>query len=190
MDSPRPRPNDLVQKNPSGLSSPAVQSHLLVRGLNWLGDAVMSLPALAALREAFPGIRISVAAPEKLTELYAMGEGVDAVIPLGNKPGLLVTARRLREAGADTALVLPNSPRSALEAWCAGIPRRVGIRRLWRNLLLTDAVAPRDEERRMVKLSASEIERLLGGNYALVARRGKSSCVSLPAFGGCPGSRW
>ena len=43
----------------------------------------------------------------------------------------------------DLALVLPNSPRSAIEVWLAGIPQRIGYARPWRNFFLTQAVAPR-----------------------------------------------
>lgn len=133
--------------------------HLLVRGVNWLGDAVMSLPALSALRVARPGMRVTVAAPAKIADVYSFAPGVDSVMPLEKGSGLWKTAGLLRASGADTALLLPNSPRVALEAWLAGIPRRVGIRRPWRNAWLTQIVEPRSAEQRMTKLSVAEIRR-------------------------------
>ena len=63
----------------------------------------------------------------------------------------------------DLALVLPNSPRSALEVWAARIPRRVGYRRSWRNWFLTDLVADRSDAVKMHKRSPAEVRRLVTG---------------------------
>jgi heptosyltransferase-2 len=60
--------------------------------------------------------------------------------------------------------VLPNSPRSALEVFLAGIPRRVGHARPWRNFFLTQPVAPRADAAKMQKLSVDEIKNLLSDN--------------------------
>jgi len=61
-------------------------------------------------------------------------------------------------------LVLPNSPRSALEVWLAGIPRRVGLARGWRKTLLTEAVPPRPEAVAMHKRTPPEIFQLISAN--------------------------
>jgi len=53
--------------------------------------------------------------------------------------------KKLRSGKFDLALVLPNSPRSALETWLAGIPQRIGCARPWRNFFLTDVVPARAE---------------------------------------------
>ena len=53
---------------------------LLVRGVNWLGDAVMSTPALLRLREALPDTHISLLTPEKLADLWVGHPAVDAVL--------------------------------------------------------------------------------------------------------------
>jgi heptosyltransferase-2 len=60
----------------------------------------------------------------------------------------------------DLALVLPNSPRAAIETWLAGIPRRIGLARPWRNFFLTQAVAPRTDAVKMRKRSVGEIKEL------------------------------
>jgi heptosyltransferase-2 len=60
------------------------------------------------------------------------------------------------------ALVLPNSPRSALEIWLARIPQRVGYARPWRNLFLTTRVRPRPDAIKMNKRSVAEIKRIVG----------------------------
>jgi heptosyltransferase-2 len=66
-----------------------------------------------------------------------------------------------RAHAPDLALILPNSPRSALEMFLARIPRRVGYARPWRNLFLTQAVAPRTEAVKMHKRSAAEVKQLV-----------------------------
>ena len=64
------------------------------------------------------------------------------------------TAREdARPTKFDLALVLPNSPRSAIETWLAGIPQRIGYARPWRNFFLTQAVAPRADAVKMRKRS-------------------------------------
>ena len=70
-------------------------------------------------------------------------------------------ARRLRAEHFDTALVLPNSPRSALEVWLARIPQRVGYARPWCSWLLTQALVPRPGKVRMPRRSVSEVKRLV-----------------------------
>lgn len=70
-------------------------------------------------------------------------------------------ARRLRAGRFQLALVLPNSPRSALESWLARIPERIGYARPWRNALLTQRVNERATAVAMHKRSAAEINRLI-----------------------------
>ena len=69
--------------------------------------------------------------------------------------------KKLRAGKFDLALVLPNSPRSALEVFLAGIPQRIGYARPWRNFLLTQAVVPRDGAVKMRKRTVSEIHDLV-----------------------------
>src|SRR5262249_39933483 len=61
----------------------------------------------------------------------------------------------------DLAVVFPNSPRSALEAWLARVPRRVGYARAWRNFFLTDVVPSRPGAETMHKRSVAEVKRLV-----------------------------
>jgi heptosyltransferase-2 len=72
--------------------------------------------------------------------------------------------QKLRAGNFDLALVLPNSPRSALEVWLAGIPQRIGYARPWRNWFLTTRVAPRPNAMTMRKRSADEIKRLVAAD--------------------------
>ena len=132
-------------------------ARIVVRGVNWLGDAVMTTPALMRLRERFPQAHISMFAHEKLAELWKQHPALNDVRTFSARDTVWSSARAMRAGGFDLALVLPNSTRSALEAWLARIPRRVGYRRSGRNFLLTDSVIPRPEEIAMRKLSLQEI---------------------------------
>ncbi len=138
-------------------------ARILVRGVNWLGDAVMTTPALRRLRERFPSARITVLTPEKLAEVYQRHPAVDAVVSIAKHEGLPHLSLRLRAEQFDLAVVLPNSPRSALEPWLAGIPRRVGFARPWRNWFLTQAVPTWAGHVPMRKKSPAEIRRLASG---------------------------
>jgi heptosyltransferase-2 len=103
---------------------------ILVRGTNWLGDAVMSLAALRALRGRFPEARIAVLAPGWVADLYRREPCVDEVLSA-------LDGRRF-----EAAILLTNSFRTALEARLAGIPRRIGYDRDHRGFLLTDRIQP------------------------------------------------
>jgi heptosyltransferase II len=133
---------------------------ILVRGVNWLGDAVMTTPALQRLREAKPAAHIALFTPAKLAEIWTHHPAVDAVIPFAEGESLFSVGRRLRQGRFDIALVLPNSPRSVLEVLFGRIRRRVGYARAWRAWFLTDRVPPRRAEVRMRKRSVGEIRRL------------------------------
>jgi heptosyltransferase-2 len=139
------------------------QERILVRGVNWLGDAVMTTPALQRLREAHPAARIALLTPAKLADLWKSHPDIDEVVTFDPGENLWAVARRLRRLRFTTALVLPNSPRSALEVFLAGIPRRIGYARPWRNWLLTERVSPRAAEFPMRKRSPAEIARLTSG---------------------------
>src|SRR5271169_1699804 len=124
---------------------------ILVRGTNWLGDAVMTTPALLRLRQKFPGAHIALLAPEKLRDLWLQHPAVNETITFSAGENVFAVAGKLRAGKFDLALVLPNSPRSALEVFLAGIPKRVGYARPWRNFFLTQAVAPRADAVKMRK---------------------------------------
>jgi heptosyltransferase-2 len=121
----------------------------------------MSTPALLRLREAHAQARITLLTPAKLAGLWKHHPALDDVLEIGPAQGLLGVARQLRAAQFDTALILPNSPRSALEPFLARIPRRVGYGRPWRNWLLTERIAPRPEEVRMRKRTPAEVQSLI-----------------------------
>src|ERR1019366_271765 len=135
---------------------------ILVRGTNWLGDAVMTTPALMRLREKFPDAHIALLTPEKLSDLWTKHPAVNETISFAAGENVLAVGKKLRTGKFDVALMLPNSPRSAIETWLAGIPQRIGGARPWRNFFLTQTVAPHAGAVKMRKRSVAEIKKLVG----------------------------
>jgi heptosyltransferase-2 len=117
---------------------------LMVRVTNWVGDAVMSLPAVGALRRQRPRDEIVLVARPWVADLYgALGANIgigDGVMIQDPKKGRGTLAAELRAARFDAALLLPNSFDAAWTAWRAGIPERWGYARDARSPLLTRAV--------------------------------------------------
>jgi heptosyltransferase-2 len=106
---------------------------LLVRAPNWVGDVVLSLPALRDARRAFPGARLEVLARKWVADLYRAVPEVDGVRESG---GPLRDGATLRDQ-FDAALLLPNSFATAFAVWRAGIPERWGYATDGRGVLLT-----------------------------------------------------
>ena len=114
-------------------------SNILVRATNWVGDAVMSLPALRAIRERFSRARISVLAKPWVADLYGRESFIDEIILYdGQSPWR--TGHELRSRHFDCAILLQNAFEAAWIAWLARIPTRIGYKRDGRQLLLTRAV--------------------------------------------------
>jgi len=140
-------------RDPANLRPP---NRLLVRGVNWLGDAVMTTPALQRLRQALPNTRITLLTQEKLGPLWSGQPLIDEVITFQRHEGLWGVARRLRAGGYDVGLALPNSHRSALELWLARIPRRVGLQAPARSWFLTTSLDRHPGAVRMRKRTPTE----------------------------------
>lgn len=121
----------------------AAQEKILVIGPSWVGDMVMAQSLFMCLKQQYPACQISVMAPDwTLPLLHRMPE-VDASMPseLGHgelKLGLRRAIGRRLRGSFDRAIVLPNSLKSALIPFHAGIPRRTGWRGEWRQVLLND----------------------------------------------------
>lgn len=119
---------------------------ILVRAPNWLGDAVMAIPVLEALRRVFAGSEVAVLARPAVADLYRGQQWTDRVLEFdfrGRHRGWLGRERlvaELRREEFDVALLLQNAFEAAWLAWRAGIPERIGYAREGRRLLLTKAV--------------------------------------------------
>ena len=105
---------------------------VLVRTANWIGDAVMTLPALGSIREGLPNRHIAVLTKPWVADLFSGHPMVDEVI-LYESPGIhegvrgkWKLARELRQEQFDLAILFQNAFEAALIAYLAGIPRRAG----------------------------------------------------------------
>jgi heptosyltransferase-2 len=130
-----------------------------VRLPNWLGDTVMAVPALRALRTHWPTARILLAGP--WAALLSGQALADALVTYPRRwSGRLATADIVRRFGAEVAVLLPNSLEAALAARYWGARRLVGFRRDARGWLLTDAVPLPRPRRHQVDEYATLVERL------------------------------
>jgi ADP-heptose:LPS heptosyltransferase len=141
-------------------ATPAPQ-RILIRGVNWLGDAVMTTPALLRLRERFPEARLTLLTPAKLADLWPHHPAVDQVLTFAPGEAPWTVGRRLRDRGFDLGILFPASPRSAWELWWARVPRRVGYAGRWRRWWLTEVVPRPPGYVPMRKRPVREIRRLL-----------------------------
>jgi lipopolysaccharide heptosyltransferase II len=124
-------------------------TRILVKEVNWLGDLVLSLPALRRLRSAFAAAKLSVLVRQELAGFFDGIEWVDEVIPYHVRAGLrgwldqrdIIATLRVRQF--DLAIIFPNSFRSALWTRLAGVPRRAGYATDGRRFLLTDYSVPK-----------------------------------------------
>lgn len=118
---------------------------VLIFAPNWLGDAVMALPAIADVRRAFPAARVTVAARRSISPLFSLVRDVDGVVEIAGRAFSDRSSAGRNGTGFDVAFLFPNSFASALIAYRAGILERWGYRADWRAPLLTRAVPrPRD----------------------------------------------
>ncbi len=123
--------------------------NILVRATNWVGDAVMSLPALRALRERFPRAQISILAKPWVADLYRREPFCGQLIPYTARTFAQkwTVARDLRRFEFDCAILLQNAFEAAAIAYLARIPERIGYARDGRSLLLTRPIpVPRKGE--------------------------------------------
>src|SRR6202034_156239 len=121
-------------------------SSILVRATNWVGDAVMSLPALRAIRGRFPKARIAILAKSSVADLYIHESFADEII-LYHLQSSWGIGHQLRRRQFDCAILLQNAFEAAWIAWLAKIPTRIGYKRDGRQLLLTRAVdVPKPDE--------------------------------------------
>jgi heptosyltransferase II len=128
---------------------------VLVRATNWVGDAVMSVPALRETRRAFPRARISLVVRPWVRDVYAAADFVDELLVFDKSgehaglKGLAAFAGSLKARRFEVAILLQNAFEAALMAWLARIPHRVGYARDARSLLLTHPLPVDPDVRRV-----------------------------------------
>jgi heptosyltransferase-2 len=119
---------------------------ILIRATNWVGDAIMALPALRATRAKFPAAWISIIARPYVADIYRGQNICDALIPYDPKSvhrgwkGRESLVSEVHSQKFDIALLLQNAFDAAWLAWRARIPERIGYARDGRSFLLTKAI--------------------------------------------------
>src|SRR5438132_2042812 len=143
-----PQPNFLLARYkrgvylPPGTSAHALKPfRILIRSSNWLGDAVMSVPTVRAIKNGRPDAQVTIAAPDKIAPMWKLVPEVDAIISLPNGSLLPAVSLLKRQLAFDVAILFPNSLRVALESWLSRIPRRIGYHGHWRRWLLNQTVS-------------------------------------------------
>ena len=119
---------------------------LLIRATNWVGDAILALPALRAVRAKFPAAHIAIVARPYVADIYRDQSVCNELIPYDPKSthrgwkGRELLAAELRAKKFDTALLFQNAFDAAWLAFRARIPERIGYARDARGLLLTKSI--------------------------------------------------
>jgi heptosyltransferase-2 len=117
---------------------------VLIRGVNWIGDAVLTLPSIKAIRKAFPEAHISLLVKPWVSEIFKGNPYIDEIILYDESfkglDGKLKIAKNLRLKEFDKAILLQNAFDAAFISWLAGIPERIGYETDFRSLLLTKAI--------------------------------------------------
>jgi len=114
------------------------RERVLIVGLNWLGDSIMTMPAIQAYRRAFPEKRLVMLVKPALGKLWPMHPAIDeTLICEESLPEILKISAQIRSRHFATAFILPQSFRSALIPFLAKVPQRIGRRGHFRSCLLT-----------------------------------------------------
>jgi lipopolysaccharide heptosyltransferase II len=170
---------------------------ILIRSSNWLGDAIMSVPAVRAVKRGRIDAHVSILTPAKLADVWRTVAEVDEVITFEPKENVFAVAKKLRR-GFDAAVLFPNSVRVALEAWLARIPRRVGYPGHHRRALLNQVFAPK-KKKKEVRRPPHQVHQYLAlaefvgaridGAVEAPARPSKEGTAK-PVIGLCPGAEY
>ena len=130
--------------NPPLPTAPAPPARILIYGLNWLGDAIISMPAIQAFRTKNPNAHITLLCKPNLTQLWAMHSAINQILPLPTSAtNLKELISSLRKQNFEVSYSLPNSFRSALIPFISKIPQRIGLRGHFpRHFMLTDVRPP------------------------------------------------
>lgn len=124
--------------------------NILIRSVNWLGDAVMCLPAVRGIRKLHPDAKIYLLVKKKLAQLFEFEKSIDEIIIYeeGLK-GKIRTIKKLKDKKFERAYLLQNALDAALLVFLAGIPERVGWDRDCRRFFLTHSVPYKGEDRKI-----------------------------------------
>jgi heptosyltransferase-2 len=127
--------------------------NILIRGVNWIGDAVMSMPAVKALRKAHPESKVSLLVRPSVAPLFEKDPNIDEIILYEDRfktvTGRLNLAMILKKKSFSKAFLFQNSFDAALITFLAGIPERIGYDRYRRGFLLTSPIPFNGDDRKI-----------------------------------------
>ena len=130
-----------------------MSERILVRGVNWIGDAVMTLPALKSLRKACAKSKVSLLVKPSVAAIFENNLSIDEIILYEERFqgafGKILLSHRLGKKHFSSALLFQNAFDAALITFLAGIPHRMGYNRDGRGFLLTKAIPFNDDDRKM-----------------------------------------
>ncbi len=194
-----PKPNFLLTRYKRGVflppEIPAAKLQpfrVLIRATNWLGDSVISAPAVRAIKAGRPDAHVTIMAPEKIAAVWKLVPEVDDVIAVPWKSlGAAVQLIR-RQAPFDVAVVFPKSVRAALEVWLARVPRRVGFRGHRRSWLLNQIVPERPHHGPLGHQVHEYLHfaRVLGATVSLDRETVRPQTNGALKIGICPGAEY
>lgn len=122
---------------------------ILIRGVNWIGDAVLTIPSVRSIKKSFPSAHIAILVNPLIAQIFKENPDVDEIIIYGDNhkgvKGRFILANMLRSKKFDTAILLQNAFDAAFIAWLARIPERIGYSRDFRRPLLTKAIPVRKD---------------------------------------------
>ena len=124
---------------------------IMIRAANWVGDAIMTTPAIRAIRKGFPNAQISILVKPWVAPVFEHSPHIDNLIIYDGEGrhkgnfGKLCLARDLRRYGFDAAILLQNAFEAALIAFLSGIPVRIGYNTDARQMLLTHSISCTNE---------------------------------------------
>lgn len=124
-----------------------------MRGPNWVGDAVLAIPAMKAIRQRFPEAEITLLVRPWVAGVFTSAPFIDNVWSEPRPSGLrdwVRLARRIREKHFDMALLFPNSFESAAMLFLGRVPQRVGYATDGRSWMLTQSLKPSSEKRHQI----------------------------------------
>lgn len=122
---------------------------ILIRGVNWIGDAVLTIPAIKSIRKAFPDAFITLLVTPWVSDIFKDSRDIDEIMLYSDEyrglPGKLRLVKKLRLKKFDQAILLQNAFDAAFITWLARIPERIGYRTDFRSFLLTQPIAVKDD---------------------------------------------
>jgi heptosyltransferase-2 len=126
------------------MDSESKSDNILIRGTNWIGDSVMTLPAIRAVRETLPNAHITLLVKPWVSGIFMGNPDIDEIMLYGDEykgiVGKLKLSWMIRRKKFETAILFQNAFDAALITWLARIPERIGYLRDMRGVLLTNAV--------------------------------------------------